>query len=362
MVSRRHPRPDVRLIAAVRRSRPALIAATIVAVLGLVLAGAWFYDRGHQDAIAAGISVGGVDVGGLERDAARDTLRRELLEPLQESVVVERGTRSWRLTAKEARVAADVESSVDAALARGRQGSFLTRAFRDVTGGEVDERLDVQVTYSDAAIVRLLDRIRKVVDRPARDASISFSAGALAPVPAREGRRLRTTSLHEDIRAALVSPTAERTFTARTKRVSPKVTTDELAAKYPTVITVDRSNFKLTLFKDLKPTKSYPIAVGQIGLETPAGLYNIQNKQVDPVWNVPNSDWAGDLAGKSIPPGPENPLKARWLGIFNGAGIHGTDAIGSLGTAASHGCVRMAVPDVVDLYDRVEVGTPVYIA
>ncbi len=58
---------------------------------------------------------------------------------------------------------------------------------------------------------------------------------------------------------------------------------------------------------------------------------------------------------------PENPLKARWMGIYNGAGIHGTDARGSIGTNASHGCVRMAIPDVIELYDQVDVGTPIYI-
>ena len=63
-----------------------------------------------------------------------------------------------------------------------------------------------------------------------------------------------------------------------------------------------------------------------------------------------------------IPGGvPENPLKSRWLGIYAGAGIHGTDAIDSLGRAASHGCIRMAVPDVEELYDEVPVQTPVYI-
>ena len=82
---------------------------------------------------------------------------------------------------------------------------------------------------------------------------------------------------------------------------------------------------------------------------------------MDPVWNVPDSDWAGSLAGQSVPPGPDNPLKARWMGIYNGAGIHGTTDTASLGSAASHGCVRMAIPDVIDLYDRVDVGTPIYI-
>jgi len=122
-----------------------------------------------------------------------------------------------------------------------------------------------------------------------------------------------------------------------------------------------RGAFTLHFYRHLQEAKSYRVAVGQAGLETPQGLYSIQDKEVNPYWHVPQSDWAGALAGKVIPPGPENPIKARWMGIYNGAGIHGTDAIGSLGTAASHGCIRMAIPDVEDLYDRVDVGTPVYI-
>ncbi len=85
--------------------------------------------------------------------------------------------------------------------------------------------------------------------------------------------------------------------------------------------------------------------------------------QVDPPWNVPQSDWAGDLAGQTIPGGdPANPLVARWIGFNGSVGFHGTASIGSLGTAASHGCVRMAPADVIDLYDRVAVGTPVLVA
>jgi lipoprotein-anchoring transpeptidase ErfK/SrfK len=82
---------------------------------------------------------------------------------------------------------------------------------------------------------------------------------------------------------------------------------------------------------------------------------------VNPSWHVPESAWAGDLAGRVIPPGPDNPIKARWLGIYNGAGIHGTADIGSLGTAASHGCIRMAIPDVEKLYDQVPLQSPVFI-
>ncbi len=127
---------------------------------------------------------------------------------------------------------------------------------------------------------------------------------------------------------------------------------------------MDRANFQLILYRGLKLAKTYGIAVGQVGLETPAGLYHIQNKAVDPAWTMPNSSWVapGDR-GKVIPGGvPENPLKARWLGIFDGAGIHGTDAEASIGSAASHGCVRMRIPDVIELYDQVPVGAPIYIA
>jgi lipoprotein-anchoring transpeptidase ErfK/SrfK len=174
---------------------------------------------------------------------------------------------------------------------------------------------------------------------------------------------VRAAKLRRDIERELLDASERRLVRAKLQTLEPKVTTAELAEKYPTVIVVSRGSFQLTLYKDLKPAKTYPIAVGQAGLETPAGLYDIENKAVDPAWHVPNSDWAGSLAGQVIPGGvPENPLKARWMGIYAGAGIHGTDAIGSLGTAASHGCIRMAIPDVIELYDQVEVGAPVYIS
>ena len=145
------------------------------------------------------------------------------------------------------------------------------------------------------------------------------------------------------------------------QKVKPQVTTDQLAQKYPTYLTIDRGNFQLRLWKNLKLVHTYTIAVGQQGLETPAGTYTIDDKQVNPSWHVPDSAWAGSLAGQVIPPGPADPIKARWMGFFNGAGIHRTDEVSSLGTAASHGCVRMSIPDVIALYPQVPLGTPIYI-
>jgi lipoprotein-anchoring transpeptidase ErfK/SrfK len=88
----------------------------------------------------------------------------------------------------------------------------------------------------------------------------------------------------------------------------------------------------------------------------------VQNKAVNPSWFVPNKPWAGSLAGKVIPPGPENPIKSRWMGIYDGAGIHGTSDTASIGTPASHGCIRMLIPEVEELYDQVPVRTPIYIS
>jgi lipoprotein-anchoring transpeptidase ErfK/SrfK len=99
------------------------------------------------------------------------------------------------------------------------------------------------------------------------------------------------------------------------------------------------------------------------GLETPAGLHKIEWEQVDPPWYVPKKAWAGALAGTVVPPGPGDPLKARFMSFEGGAGIHGIDPseYETIGHNASHGCVRMRIPDVIDLYSKSPVGTPVYI-
>ena len=123
-----------------------------------------------------------------------------------------------------------------------------------------------------------------------------------------------------------------------------------------------QSSFRLRLFKRLKFVKSYGVAVGQPAYPTPRGLFAIANKAVNPPWTAPNSPWAGAYRNETVAGGSaENPLKARWMGIANGVGIHGTGEPGSIGSRASHGCIRMTVPDVIDLYPRVPVGTPVLI-
>jgi lipoprotein-anchoring transpeptidase ErfK/SrfK len=239
----------------------------------------------------------------------------------------------------------------------------LARTWRAITGSAVDAQITPKVRYAESAVLRLTARARHAVTRPALDARVSFKPGNVTIRPSHRGRTIDVTKLRADVRAALVSKTVDRAVTAPIRRLQPKVSGAKLAARYPVLLTVDRSHFKINLFKSLHPVKTYPIAVGQAGLETPAGLYKITNKAINPAWSVPNSAWAGSLAGSVIPGGaPNNPLKARWLGVYDGVGVHGTDARGSIGTNASHGCIRMLIEDVEKLYDQVPVGTPIYIS
>jgi lipoprotein-anchoring transpeptidase ErfK/SrfK len=229
----------------------------------------------------------------------------------------------------------------------------------------VDARVTPEVRYSQDAVDRLAIRVRAAVGYPAKDAKVSFKPKDVAIRPSHTGRTIDTKRLRVDVRNALVTATttADRTVTAPIQTVQPKVSGKKLAARYPVLLKVDRGRFRIALYKKLRPVQIYPIAVGQAGLETPPGLYKIQNKSINPAWSVPNSPWAGSLAGTVIPGGiPSNPLKARWLGVYDGVGVHGTSDRGSIGTNASHGCIRMLIEDVVKLYDEVPVGTPIYIA
>ena len=125
-------------------------------------------------------------------------------------------------------------------------------------------------------------------------------------------------------------------------------------------IVVNLSQFRVRLIRNGKVVASYPIAKGQPAYPTPTGEYEINDKQVDPTWTPPDSPWAAELS--SIPPGPGNPLGTRWIGTTAPAiGFHGTYASYSVGTAASHGCMRMHIPDVEAFYEMVTIGMKVSI-
>ena len=338
-----------------------IFLAVVLAAMIFGSVGVYAYDSSN-DEISEGITAAGIDIGGMKEDEAREKLSRELSYDLERPLKVKYKGKRFTLRPEEARIRTNVEDMVARAVELSQEGNVLSRSLRKMTGGEVQEEIPVRVSFDKRAVRALVKRVKSKVDVPARDASVSFTDGAVQPVAGQNGRELDSGRLTDQIQAALIEPTSERIVKARVTTVRPKVTTKELASKYPKIITVDKSANTATLYVNLKPVKTYRVATGAPGYPTPVGQFAIQTKQVDPVWNVPNSEWAGSLAGRSIPPGPKNPLKARWMGFYGGAGFHGTAEIGSIGTGASKGCVRMLIPDIVELYERVDVGTPVFVS
>jgi hypothetical protein len=341
-----------------RKSKFAAMAAVLVAAV--VVAGVYLYDRSQEGKIAGGVTIDGIDVGGMDADEAEAKVRRALLRPLDRPLRAAYRDRIWSLPAKALKVRADIAGAVAQAVEISHEGDLPTRLGRYLGGDDLEVGISADLAYSRSAVNRFVRRVAADLDRDPRDAAVSPGADALEVVASRPGRKLRDVRLTHQLREAVVGE-GPRIIHAQVHETAPEVTTAEVATRYPSYLTLDRGSFTLRLWKDLKLAETYTVAVGQEGLETPEGLYAIEAKEENPVWHVPESAWAGDLAGQTIPPGPSNPIKARWMAIYEGAGIHGTEEVESLGSAASHGCVRMAIADVEQLYEQVEVGTPIFI-
>ncbi len=344
------------------RGRLPLAAALLAGVVVLLGVAMFVYDHARRDRIAGGVSIAGVPVGGLSESAARAKLERDLIAGLSRPVTVHSGSHEWQLTARQAGVTIDAANMVSQAVEASREGSIFTRTIRSLTGGSVHRDVPLVVGYSHAAVRRLTAQVRAAVNREPRDASVAPSASGLEQVAGVNGVSVDSAKLGVRIESALTTR-GSRAVGVPAHVVKPKVTTAQLAAEYPAYIVVNRGEFRLRFYEHLKLAKTYEVAVGMEGLETPAGLHHIEWEQENPSWYVPKKAWAGKLAGTVVPPGPADPLKARFMSIEGGAGIHGIDPseYSSIGHDASHGCVRMRIPDVIALYDKSPVGTPVYI-
>jgi lipoprotein-anchoring transpeptidase ErfK/SrfK len=343
--------------------RRILIIGAVIVLLALAggASALYAYDSSRSDVIAHGVTAGGVDVGGLSASAARDILDRSLSPKVGKPVVVEWKAKRWTLTARAAGVHVNVNRMLNEALAISRRGSFFHRAIRDLRGEKVRAQIPPRVAFSPQRVDAFVDGLAKQIDTKPVDATINPNGDALNVTGSKNGLAVQKRFLKYRILRQLRNPASLHVALVPTRTLRPHVSMERLAYKYSTYITIDRAAFTLRLWKNLKLARTYRIAVGRQGLETPAGEYEIDDKQVNPSWHVPNSAWAGDLAGRVIPPGPDDPIKARWMGFYNGAGIHGTEEVSSIGTAASHGCIRMTIPDVEALYELVPLHTPIYV-
>ncbi len=290
--------------------------------------------------IAAGVTIGRTLVGGLTVAEAREVVVQRFERPL----VLDGGPGARIVvTPKDVGAVPHVKEALGLA-ARVRRAGFAVPLKVDVAGRKVD---------------RLVSSLSKRFHRDPVDAT--FKLDKLEPFLTKDvpGRRLKTALSSRAI--VLAFKTQQRDpLQLPLDRVKPAVTSTDLAR----AIVIRRGSNELLLYRVGKTTKlirSFKVATGRSEYPTPLGDYQIVNKQFDPWWYPPTgSAWA--QGEKPIPPGPGNPLGTRWMGLSAPyVGIHGTPDAASIGYSASHGCIRMLIPQVEWLFKQVDVGTPVFI-
>ena len=245
--------------------------------------------------IADNVVAGGVDLSGLTAAEATAKLKSELAPKLGRTVVVRIAGRRFEFDGASAKAKLNASKTVAAALAVTAQppapqagGVAPGRACRSSSA-------HAHIPVKDFAI-----GVAKSVYRPGRDASVRIGVRHMQLRRAKLGVGVDVTALAAKIDAVIDDPSASRLVVQPARKLYPAVNADDLRRQYGTVITVDKATFKLRLFKGLKLRKSYSVAVGQPAYPTPAGRFSITNKQVDPVWSVPNSPWAGELGGTTV--------------------------------------------------------------
>jgi lipoprotein-anchoring transpeptidase ErfK/SrfK len=308
--------------------------AALVIAAGLACAAAPASQQTRT--IPAGVSVAGIAVGSLSAEPARARIEAAFARPV---------TIDYRNTATVVPPAAvgaslSVHAAVSSALAANPRSTIA-----------------LPVRYSQRKVAKLVASLARRYNRPAVDAKVT-GASAAGPTfePARAGVGVRVTTMRAAI-AQLLRDGMRTPLQLLTRPVKPKRT----VAHFGAVIVVTRGANTLRYYKGHTLVRTFRVATGQAIYPTPAGVWRVVNKQLNPWWYPPTYDaWAKGL--KPVPPGPGNPLGTRWMGLTApGVGIHGTDADTSIGYSASHGCIRMHVPDAEWLFERVPLGTPVVI-
>ena len=287
--------------------------------------------------IQPGVTIGGLLVGGLTGPEARALVQERFEKPV---TLVVSPTRKLRIEPMELGAAAQVLKAVKTAVRVRTPGLAVP--------------LSVEVNH--LKLDRYLAALAKTTDHDAVDASLVLRN--FRPVAKKSKPGIRLKQLIASQRLSLAIRKHERApFALPFEELRPKVTESDLGQ----VIVIKRDSRTLLYYNGTKLKRTFRVATGQSSYPTPIGAFEIVTKQRNPWWYPPQgSDWA---AGKEpVPPGPGNPLGTRWMGISAPyVGIHGTPDAASIGYSASHGCVRMLIPQVEWLFDQVDVGTPVFI-
>lgn len=292
--------------------------------------------------IAQGVRIDGVPVAGLTRAEATRKILKARVAPKRRVLAVRFRGKRFAVKPVALGYSADVRYSVTAAMNFGRSRKVPVRG--------VD--VPLREKLSARRVRALVDARARALDVPARSASVAFRGATPKITKARVGIAMKREAATARLTSAILDRRS-RSVTLPAKRVRPEVTTA------PPAVLINRGTFSLTLFKGGKK-RTFGIAVGQPGHATPAGSFRIIDKQRNPTWYPPDSPWAAGIG--PVPPGSGNPLGTRWMGISSPAiGIHGTPVPSSIGSRASHGCIRMRIPEAEYLFDQIEYGTPVMI-
>jgi lipoprotein-anchoring transpeptidase ErfK/SrfK len=284
--------------------------------------------------IPPGVRVAGVKVGGLTAAEAVTAVQAAFARPL--AVVVDRS-----------RLVLDPRAYASA---------YVTTAVAKARIAEPRSNLKLVVAVHGGPVRAWVAAVAKRFARKPVDAELAFRNDRPVITKDRVGRMLAVKRLTQRLVAALAS-NSRLPLRVHTKAVAPTVSADAFGE----VIVINRSINRLFLYDGEKLRRMFAVATGQAVYPTPRGTFHIVVKWKNPWWYPPTgSAWAKGL--QPVPPGPNNPLGTRWMGLSApGVGIHGTDAPSSIGYSVSHGCIRMQVPDAEWLFDHVDVGTTVHI-
>ncbi len=286
--------------------------------------------------IPRGVTVGGVSVGGLTFEPARAKVEARFDEP----VGIFHSEKVWHVSPAALGANATIQDAIVLAVHAKR-------------GQKIQLRVDVDR----AAVRSFVARLDRKYHRPAVDAKLTGLSN-LAPsfAEAKPGQQVARKTLVRQIMQALRSTWRGAQIALPLEPIQPKVT----SADYGPIIVIRRGSNRLSLYNGHSLVRTFGVATGRSKYPTPLGTFEIVSMQRDPWWLPPDSDWAKDA--KPIPPGPGNPLGTRWMGLTApGVGIHGTPDAASIGYSASHGCIRMRIPDAESLFTSVDTGTPVFI-
>jgi lipoprotein-anchoring transpeptidase ErfK/SrfK len=337
-------------------------AVALVALLALGVVGggtayaAYRYDRAGAARILPGVSISGIDVGGMTRDEAIRAVTREADATLAGELVVKAAGATWKVTPAALGTHVDVQAAVDRAFAVADRLSFVSRVYHRIADEPVQRDFALRYRNDDAKVSAFVQQAFDEVARPAVDAELSLVDGQLVMRRSKTGEELKARLAARKILGAMDHHLS--TVRVPVKTVEPEVSNAQLGK----TIVVDISENTLYLYEGFKVVKQYRVATAAQGFVTPVGTWTVVNKVENPSWTNPDpTGWGADMP-PYIPPGPSNPLGTRAL-YLNAPGIriHGTTNVDSIGTYASHGCIRMLMPQVEELYPLVPIGTTVIV-